>query len=205
MAGGASVVLLSGGLDSATLLYQRTSQLLYPLFINYGQKGALMEEQACEKLCKHLCLKLARIDMSHVGEAFRTLQMPARFHIPFPHRNLVLLAVGASYASQVGVQDLAISIIKDDLGSYSSSSQKFMESFQKTTSTLQPPVTVTTPLSNLTKVQVVTFASTLGVPLFDTYSCMVGHKIHCGHCLQCRARKEAFCSAEIEEPVGFYG
>ncbi|CAM6033930.1 unnamed protein product [Sphagnum compactum] len=203
---GSSVVLMSGGIESAALLYhwRSSASRLHPLYINYGQKGATMEERACDKLCQHLNLQLGRINMSSVGEEFRALQQPAKSFVPLPHRNLVILALGASYACQVGSRVIALALNKDDLGSYSSSSQSFLDSFRATAATLKPSLTLVAPLSHLTKAQVVTFGNHLGVPFADTYSCMVGRPRHCGHCHQCKLRRQAFAHVSIEEPPGFY-
>lgn len=103
MAGPSSVVLMSGGIESAVLLYnwRSSSALLHPLYINYGQRGAAMEERASDKICNNLGLELSRIDMSAVGNKFRELQHGAKSFVPLPHRNLVILGLAASYASQV--------------------------------------------------------------------------------------------------------
>ncbi|KAG0598479.1 hypothetical protein M758_12G077500 [Ceratodon purpureus] len=111
MAGTSSVVLMSGGIESAALLYH--------WYINYGQRGATMEEQASDKICTKLGLQLSRIDMSGVGEQFRALQRQAKSFVPLPHRNLVILGLAASYASQVGSNVVALGLNKEDLGSYS--------------------------------------------------------------------------------------
>lgn len=60
-----------------------------------------MEEQASDKICIRLGLQLSRIDMSVVGEQFRALQQQARAFVPLPHRNLVILGLAASFATQV--------------------------------------------------------------------------------------------------------
>ncbi|KAG0564830.1 hypothetical protein M758_8G139500 [Ceratodon purpureus] len=206
MAGTSSVVLMSGGIESAALLYhwRSSSALLHPLYINYGQRGAAMEEQASDKICTKLGLQLSRIDMSGVGEQFRALQRQAKSFVPLPHRNLVILGLAASYASQLGSNVVALGLNKEDLGSYSSASQTFLDSFRSTAASLQPPVTLLTPLSHLTKAEVISLGKSLGVPLGDTYSCMVGRPVHCGRCHQCRSRQLAFASASEQEPAGFY-
>ncbi|BBN07704.1 7-cyano-7-deazaguanine synthase [Marchantia polymorpha subsp. ruderalis] len=206
MAGqGASVLLMSGGLESATILWHwKRSARLFPLFVNYGQRGAQMEERASEKLCSQLEIELSKFDLSKVGDSFRALQHPTRLHVPVPNRNLLLLALGASYASQVGADTLALTLNKDDLGTYSSSSQSFVNSFRATAAVLDPPIEVVAPLSHFTKAEVVRFANDLGVPLSDTYSCMIGRAHHCGRCSQCKLRREAFLSARVSEPPDFY-
>ncbi|XP_024359138.1 uncharacterized protein [Physcomitrium patens] len=206
MAGPSSVVLMSGGIESAVLLYnwRSSSALLHPLYINYGQRGAAMEERASDKICNNLGLELSRIDMSAVGNKFRELQHGAKSFVPLPHRNLVILGLAASYASQVGSSKVALGLNKDDLGSYSSASQNFMDSFRSTAASLEPPVTLIAPLSHFTKAEVIRLGKRLGVPFADTYSCMVGRPVHCGRCHQCRSRQLAFASASEQEPAGFY-
>ncbi|KAL2630913.1 hypothetical protein R1flu_015599 [Riccia fluitans] len=202
---GSTVLMMSGGVESATILWHwRHSARLFPLFVNYGQRGAQMEERASEKLSSRLEIELSKLDVSKVGDSFRALQHPGRLHVPIPNRNLLLLSLGASYASQVGADKLALTLNKDDLGTYSSSSQEFINTFRATAAVLQPPIEVIVPLSNYTKAEVVRFAHEIGVPLSETYSCMIGRTQHCGRCSQCKLRREAFSSAGVCEPVAFY-
>lgn len=202
--GSGAVVLLSGGIESATLLYFWRHFGIRPLYIDYGQKGSQREASSCEELCQDLQLNLARLDLSMVGESFRHLQRPARLHVPLPHRNLTLLSLGAAFTTQIEADTLALALNKDDLGAYSSSSQAFVDSFGGVAAALQPPVRLVTPLSHMTKAQVVTLGSNLGVPFEKSYSCMLGRPRHCGTCSQCQQRRAAFARAGVPEPDGFY-
>eukprot|EP00884_Botryococcus_braunii_P020746 jgi/Botrbrau1/7355/Bobra.0316s0003.1 len=198
-----SVLLMSGGVESAVLLsyYVHWSHagLTYPLFIDYGQKGALEERRAAWATCKRLHVELLEMDLSSVGDFFRELQAPMRQHVPLPHRNLVLASLGASYAAQLEVGAVMLALNQEDLGSYSATSSPFLAATQSVFQMLTPPVKLVTPFQRLRKAEVVSLGEKLGVVWRDTYSCMLGAPRHCGRCTQCIARRNAFLSAGVRE------
>lgn len=172
------MVLLSGGVESAVLLYYRQQgclgRRLCPLFINYGQRAWAQEQYAAAALCQSLGLPLKVFDMSLLGAAFQALQAPVRQHVPVPHRNLLLLSVASAYAAQVGAAQCALSLIADDLSAYSSTSPSFLHHMDAALQALDPPVQLLTPLLSMSKAQVVAQGAGLGVPWHLTFSCMAG-------------------------------
>lgn len=186
------LVLLSGGIDSVTLLHLRHSEgaQLHALFIDYGQRAGREEWRAALVHSDALDVPLQRLDMAAVGDAFRAGQT-RRLHVPLPHRNLVALALGLSYAAQIGAACLHLALNRDDADAYPSASPLFVQSFNVMSSHLQD-IPVRTPLAELNKLQVIELALKLGINLNDTYSCLLGYAQPCGHCPQCLQRRTAF-------------
>ncbi|GAQ78844.1 hypothetical protein KFL_000190610 [Klebsormidium nitens] len=188
---GSSVLLLSGGVESATLLYLWKDKSIWPLLWPEGGR--------CGTESLSAALGISGEVTGRVGEAFRALQAPARLHVPLPHRNLALLSLAASYATQVGCPTLALALNKEDLGSYSSSSEDFLTNFRRLTTSLTPPLSVETPLDHLSKADVIRSGASSGVPYRLSYSCMVGRPLHCGRCSQCKQRRRAFEDAGLSD------
>ncbi len=191
------IVLLSGGIDSVTLLYlkQRDGTQLHALFADYGQRAAAEERRAAQYHADLLDVPLTRLDLAQVGETFRAGQTQ-RLHVPLPHRNLVALALGLSYAAQIGAQRIHLALNRDDVTAYPSASQLFLERFNTMARSLGEFV-VETPLLALDKTEVIQQALALKIDLNQTYSCLLGYPKACGHCPQCVHRGAALLAAGL--------
>jgi 7-cyano-7-deazaguanine synthase len=218
------VLLMSGGIESSTLLHLLASQhrensttaydinnQIFPIFANYGQRGHLMELKASQHMCDAVGVKLEIIDLNMVGEFFRSRQKQKR-HVPVPHRNFTLLSIALGYCSQlisesaISKMNLHLGLNQEDLNkpAYQSGTLEFVESFKSICRILDPKVTIQTPLIQYSKSEIIHLARELQVDLAKTYSCMTGRENHCGNCMQCKSRKAAFLEARVEEPEGFY-
>lgn len=118
--GGPTILLMSGGVESAVLVYHYAhwmhSDPIYPLFVDYAQAAAPRERLAGRAAAAAAGgLTLMEVDATALGEQLRALHAPARPHVPLPHRNLFLLAVAASYAPTIGASTIALALCKDDL------------------------------------------------------------------------------------------
>ncbi|WP_438037414.1 7-cyano-7-deazaguanine synthase [Sorangium sp. So ce128] len=198
-----TIVLLTGGADSTTLLHVVNARApVVPVFVDYAQRAAHREHQAAERQCVALGLSLRRFDMAAVGAAFRAEQ-EAKLHIPLPHRNLVVLSLALSYAAQIEATSIAIAVIRDDVDGYASASLRFLEAFRGLASALGS-VAIDTPLIGLDKRAVLAEGVRIGTDYAQTYSCMLGYERHCGRCSQCKKRRAAFVAAGVPESPGFY-
>lgn len=195
-----SILLLSGGVESTTLFYgDRASEAV---FIDYGQRAAARERAAAAWHCARRAVPLTVLDLAAVGDAFRAGQQQ-RLHVPLPHRNLVALSLGASYATQQRAQRLSLALNRDDARTYASARVAFIERFQALLSTLGD-IEIATPLIGLSKTQVIEQGVSAGVDFTRTYSCLLGYAAHCGRCPQCLKRRAAFGEAGVPEPNAFY-
>jgi 7-cyano-7-deazaguanine synthase len=200
----ASILLLSGGIDSATLLHQLVAdgEPVQALFIDYAQRAAVQERAAANAQCGELGVELVPLELGNLGEIFRRGQ-DRKLHVPLAHRNLVALSIGLSYATNLGARKLYLAVNLDDTADYASASHAFLAQFRLICGLLGD-VRLATPLVSLAKREVIQRGAALGVDYTVTYSCLLGYPVHCGRCPQCRKRRDAFCQAGIDEPAAFY-
>lgn len=200
----ASIALVSGGVESVTLLAEIVDrgEQVQALFVDYGQRAARYERHAAESHCMRLGVELVAFDLASVGEQFRNVQQK-KAHVPLPHRNLVALSLGLSYATNLGSTRLYLAANREDTSAYPSSSHLFLSQFRVLTGVLGA-VQLVTPYVDYWKAEIVNRGVELGIDYATTYSCMLGYPLHCGRCTQCVRRKAAFHEAGFEEPAGFY-
>lgn len=197
-----AVLLLSGGIESSTLLHERHSERLTALFVDYGQRAARMEEKAARAQCAAVGVPLVAIDGSDLGRALNTVR-PVRFHVPLPQRNLFGLAVGINWAAALGAQRLYLGVNAEDHLSDPSAAATFLEPFGHLMETLAG-VRVETPLRAYSKAGILRQGLAIGLDYASTYSCLRGHRRHCGKCPQCLKRRQAAQAASLSEPEEFY-
>ncbi len=200
----ANVVLLSGGVDSVTLVHALAADgvPIQALFLDYGQRGARLERVAAEYHCEPQGVELVALDFSSVGEQFRNVQ-PRKANIPLPHRNLVALSLGLSFAANLGARKLYLALTMEDTLASPSASHTFLAQFRLLCGLLGD-VQFATPFVDMSKAEVIRRGDKLGVDYAATYSCVVGQPVHCGRCRQCIGRREAFREASVDEPQDFY-
>lgn len=198
-----NVILLSGGVESTTLLHLLAAKHeLAPLFIDYGQRNVRQEKRAALWQCEQLGQSLQIMPAARVGQFFRGNAALSR-HVPIPHRNLVALSLSVSWASQIGAGAIYLGINAEDAAADSASTPGFIAAFRHSVQQLGN-ITLHTPFADMSKAEIVARGHTLGVNLAHSWSCLLGHPRHCGQCPQCLKRKAAFAAAGIAEPARFY-
>ncbi len=224
LAGRRAVVLLSGGLDSATCLAlaARAGARVLALTIDYGQRHA-RELEAARRLAgawgaaRHIVLPL---DLRAFGGSALTGEMPVpkeglRPGIPVtyvPARNTVFLAVALAWAEAAGAGDLVIGVNALDYSGYPDCRPAFIAAFE----TLAALATragvegemryrVHAPLIALTKGGIVRAALAAGLDVSMTWSCYdpTPDGRHCGLCDACRLRRKGFTEAGIADPTEY--
>ena len=194
-----AVLLLSGGVDSSVLLAREEKNFIFPLFIDYGQRAAKREHAAATAQCGRLRLRLRRLDLSQAGDVFRAEQ-EHKLHVPLPHRNLVALALGLSFAANSGAQRLLLALNREDAGAYPSATPAFIDAFAAVARKLGE-FALETPLAQLSKAQVIAEGIRLNVNFAQTWSCLLGYAMPCRRCSQCRSRASAFAAAGFKDAL----
>ena len=219
-----SVVLLSGGLDSATCLAIARSDgnEPYALSVLYGQRH-LEEIEASKRVAEALGAKehkFVSVELNAIGGSALTqagIDVPkdrdeaAMTDIPstyVPARNTVLLSLALGYAEVVGAESIYAGVNAVDYSGYPDCRPEFIAAFQNLARLATKagvegrPIEIRTPLIKLTKPQIIERGLALGVDYGMTHSCydpVDGHA--CGHCDACLIRKKAFESLGIVDPV----
>lgn len=218
-----AVVLLSGGLDSATCLAIAKSQGFdcYCLSLDYHQRH-IAELQAAKNIAQSLGAeehKTAQLDLSLFGGSALTdndIAVPENESegIPItyvPARNTIMLSLSLAWAEVLGSQDIFIGVNALDYSGYPDCRGEYVNAFQEmanlaTKSAVEgKKITVHAPLIDMTKAEIVKQGTALGVDYSQTVSCYQAdeHGRACGLCDSCRLRKEGFLRACIPDSTNY--
>ncbi|HAF00695.1 MAG TPA: 7-cyano-7-deazaguanine synthase QueC [Methylophilaceae bacterium] len=218
-----AVVLLSGGLDSATCLAIAKSQGFdcYCLSLDYHQRH-IAELQAAHHVANALGAKqhkTAQLDLSLFGGSALTdnsidvPQMPS-VGIPVtyvPARNTIMLSLALAWAEVLGAQDIFIGVNALDYSGYPDCRGEYVKAFQAmanlaTKSAVEgQKITIHAPLIEMTKAQIIALGTSLGVDYGLTVSCYQADAQGraCGQCDSCRLRSAGFLGAGIQDPTSY--
>lgn len=191
-----SLVLLSGGIDSAVALAQTGADLA--LSVNYGQTHR-RELDAARAIAKYCGVEYHELDVAAALDI--PCALTGRGAIPEAHaeepdatfvpgRNLVLLSLGTAWANAWGYSAVVIGANADDHNGYPDCRPQFLEALSAAAQSGYG-VAIWSPLVRMTKRQVVERGRELGVPLNLTWSCYRGESQPCHRCGACQTRDEA--------------
>jgi 7-cyano-7-deazaguanine synthase len=220
-----AVILLSGGLDSATTLAVARSQgyACYALSFDYGQRhvaelNAASRVAAVVGAVEH---RVVRLDLGQLGGSALTDSSIAVPEAPsegipvtyVPARNTVMLAYALAWAEVLGAHDIFIGVNAVDYSGYPDCRPEFIEAFEKMANLAtkagveQGNFRVHTPLIKLTKADIIRLGISLGVDYGQTVSCYQASAegLACGRCDSCRLRREGFRAAGIPDPTRYAG
>ena len=218
-----AVVLLSGGLDSATVLAIAHAQgfEVHALSVAYGQRH-IAELNAAERVAKRLHAQghqVMHVDLDRVGGSAltdRSIQIPdsASIGVPVtyvPARNTLFLAMALGWAEVLGASDLFIGVNAVDYSGYPDCRPEFIAAFEQLASlatragTEGRPFKIHAPLINLSKGEIIQRGLQLGVDFAETVSCYRADAegAACGRCDSCRLRREGFVQAGVTDPTRY--
>ncbi|MCM8857298.1 MAG: 7-cyano-7-deazaguanine synthase QueC [Candidatus Thiodiazotropha sp.] len=218
-----AVVLLSGGLDSATVLAIAGSQgfSCYALSMAYGQRHAaeLAAATRVATALQALDHKVIHIGLDDIGGSAltdRSIQVPEEMStgIPItyvPARNTVFLSLALGWAEVLEAHDIFIGVNAVDYSGYPDCRPQFIEAFEKLANLATKagvegkPFQIHTPLINLSKADIIRQGIQLGVDYGLTVSCYqaTGVGEACGVCDSCRLRMRGFVEAGIADPTAY--
>lgn len=215
-----AVILLSGGLDSATTLYyaRHKGYKTFCLILDYGQRHRREIQQAVKiARASRSEYKLVRISLPWRGSALldKKIPLPKNRHIIpreipvtyVPARNIIFISFAASYAEAVGGRAIFIGANAIDYSGYPDCRPEFYAAYQKV---LQrglkagvegKPVAIYTPLIRKTKAQIIRLGLKLRVPYHLTWSCYQGSAKPCGQCDSCLLRQKGFMALRRPDPA----
>jgi 7-cyano-7-deazaguanine synthase len=218
-----AVVLLSGGLDSATCLAIANSQGFecYALSLDYHQRH-IAELQAAQNIALQLGAnmhKTAHLDLSLFGGSALTdnnidLPMTETTGIPVtyvPARNTIMLSLALAWAEVLQAQDIFIGVNALDYSGYPDCRAEYVAAFQQMANLATKfavegqKITVHAPLIDMTKAQIIALGTKLNVPYGATVSCYQADENGraCGKCDSCRLRSDGFKKAGLPDPTSY--
>lgn len=224
MSGNKAIVLLSGGLDSATVLALARKQGLdcYTLSFDYGQKTRAELEAAAQiattlGAVDHQCL---RLDLGKIGGSALTdegIAVPEKETegIPVtyvPARNTVFLSFALGWAEVLGADRIFIGINAVDYSGYPDCRPEFVSAFERMANLATKAgvegitIKIETPLIDLSKAEIIEQGTALGLDYAMTVSCYQADPQGnaCGKCDSCRLRKRGFEDAGISDPTRYF-
>jgi 7-cyano-7-deazaguanine synthase len=200
-----AIVLLSGGLDSATTLYyaKKKGYRCRALIFDYGQRHRRELRSAVAVARREsVAYCVLRIKLPWQGSSLldKKKKLPKNrkqfIGIPstyVPARNIIFLSFALSYAEAVGAGAIFIGAHAVDYSGYPDCRPEFFRAFQKVvqTGTKKKKIKVVTPLLKMNKIQIMKLAKKLNVPIEKTWSCYTGGQVPCGVCDACIIRQKA--------------
>jgi len=216
-----AVVLVSGGLDSATCLAIARSEgySCFALSFDYGQRHQV-ELNAARKVASSIGVQehnIFRLDLrGFSGSALTDTSVPVPHQstdgIPVtyvPARNTIFLSIALGWAEVLNIQDIYIGVNAVDYSGYPDCRPEFIKAFENMAQLATKQSVegrhfkIHTPLINLSKADIIRKGTSLGVDYAQTISCYdpddKGHA--CGQCDSCRLRSAGFVDAKIDDPT----
>lgn len=216
-----AIVLLSGGLDSATTLYyaKKKGYRICCLVFDYHQRHKREISSALKIANKaKVNYRIIKIKLPYKGSALldKSMSLPksklgrSLKRIPstyVPARNTIFLSFALSYAETIAAEAIFIGANALDFSGYPDCRPKYYKVFNKLSRLAtkagveNKPIKIHTPLINKSKKEIILLAKQLVVPLELTWSCYAGSRRPCGVCDSCRLRAKGFAQANLDDPL----
>ena len=206
-----SIIILSGGMDSVTMLYQYKDQIALALTFDYGSNHA-PNEIACWRIhCQRLGIPQIVIPLDFIHQYFKSSLLEGAEAIPegyytsqnmastvVPFRNGIMLSIACGIAESKGLSRVMIANHGGDHTIYPDCRPEFIQSMSAAMSAgTDTHVSIYAPYTDITKSDIARTGKQLGIDYTETWSCYKGGTHHCGKCGTCQERKEALAEAGI--------
>lgn len=208
-----SVIILSGGMDSVTLLYDKIKDIALVVTFDYGSNHNKREIEFAKYHCEQLNIEHIIIPLEFIHKYFKSSLLEGADAIPeghyaddnmrstvVPFRNGIMLSIACGIAESRGLKRVMIANHAGDHSIYPDCRATFIDSMSEAMSYgTYEHVKVYAPYTSITKTQIAMIGKTIGLDYSMTWSCYKGGEIHCGKCGTCVERKEALRDAGIED------
>lgn len=208
-----SVIIVSGGMDSITMLYNYKKFIGLAITFDYGSNHAKKEIAFAKLHCERLGIPHLIIPLSFIREYFKSSLLEGGDKIPeghyedenmkstvVPFRNGIMLAIACGLAESNGYKNVMIANHSGDHAIYPDCRATFISSMSEAMSYgTYNRVKIYAPFTSLSKTDIARIGKTLGIDYSETWSCYKGGEHHCGKCGTCVERKEALNEAGIED------
>lgn len=209
------LMVLSGGMDSVTLLYEYKDSIAMAVSYNYGSNHNANELYFAKENCLKLGIKYIEINLDFIKQYFKSSLLEGAEAVPegdykdetmkstvVPFRNGIMLSIACGIAESHGLNQVLIANHFGDHSIYPDCRAEFIysmnEAMKKGT---YEGVEILAPYTKILKSDIAKKGAKIGVDYSMTWSCYKGGKKHCGKCGTCIERKEAFKLAGITDPT----
>lgn len=212
-----SIIILSGGMDSTTLLHEYSDRIAMAVTFDYGANHNSREIACAAANCSMLGIRHIVIPLDFMGRYFRSSLLSGADAIPeghyddenmrstvVPFRNGIMLAIACGLAESHGLRHVMIANHSGDHAIYPDCRAPFIDAMsQAMHEGTYDGIDIFAPYTNITKGEIAKHGKDLGIDYSLTYSCYKGGEKHCGRCGTCVERKEALAYAGIPDPTKY--
>ncbi len=208
-----SVLIVSGGMDSITMLYEYKERIALGISFDYGSNHNAREIPFAAMHCERLGIKHIVINLGFMHQYFKSSLLEGAEAIPegnydeenmkstvVPFRNGIMLSIAAGVAESNGLKYVMMANHGGDHTIYPDCRPEFVSAMSEATRQgTYPGIEVLAPYTGITKSDIARHGKALGIDYAETWSCYKGGEHHCGKCGTCRERIEALADAGIED------
>lgn len=212
-----SVIIVSGGMDSITMLYEFKDQIALGVSFNYGSNHNNREIPFAEMHCKRLGIPHITIDLGFMPQYFKSSLLEGADAIPegnydeenmkstvVPFRNGIMLSIAIGIAESNHLKHVLMANHGGDHTIYPDCRPAFVDAMSAAAQAgTFEDVTIEAPYTNVTKADIARHGKQLGIDYSETWSCYKGGEVHCGQCGTCRERQEALREAGIADTTEY--
>lgn len=208
-----ALLVLSGGMDSTTLLYERADEIALAVSFDYGSNHNDQEIPFAKYHCEKLGIPHLTIPLKFMHDYFKSSLLEGADAIPegsydsenmkstvVPFRNGIMLSVAAGLAESRDLTKVMMANHFGDHAIYPDCREEFVKNMS---AAIDAGITIDAPYTNISKADIARKGKALGIDYSQTWSCYKGGKIHCGKCGTCLERKEALVEAGIEDTTEY--
>ena len=208
-----SIIIVSGGMDSITLLYDKKDEIAMGISFNYGSNHNAKEIPFAKLHCERLGIKHITIDLDFMHQYFKSSLLEGAENIPeghyasdnmkstvVPFRNGIMLSIAIGIAESNHLKKVLIANHGGDHTIYPDCRDSFIKAMnQASIEGTFVNIKISAPYTHLSKGDIAAIGKKLHLDYTETWSCYKGKEQHCGVCGTCIERKEALNEAQIED------
>ena len=208
-----SIIIVSGGMDSITLLYDKKDEIAMGISFNYGSNHNAKEIPFAKLHCERLGIKHITIDLDFMHQYFKSSLLEGAENIPeghyasnnmkstvVPFRNGIMLSIAIGIAESNHLKKVLIANHGGDHTIYPDCRDSFIKAMnQASIEGTFVNIEISAPYTHLSKGDIAAIGKKLDLDYTETWSCYKGKEQHCGVCGTCIERKEALNEAQIED------
>ena len=213
------VIIVSGGMDSITLLYERKDEIALGISFDYGSNHNAREIPFARMHCERLGIRHLVINLSFIHQYFKSSLLSGADKIPegsydddnmkstvVPFRNGIMLSIAVGIAESEGLTKVFIANHGGDHAIYPDCREEFIEAINAASQAgTYEHVRILAPYTNITKTDIALRGKQLEIDYSETWSCYKGGEVHCGRCGTCVERREALAEAGIADATEYEG